>query len=326
MPFFSIIIPVYNAEKYIERCVKSVLVQTFKDWELIIVDDGSTDDSRIVCSKLKQGYSNIRVLYKINGGAASARNLGVKEAIGNYILFIDSDDYWEGEKVLSQLEKQLRDKSCDVCLYGCYDEFADSKIRVKSRGDYEKDVFASKNKGKILTSLVSTNQFPGSCWIMSVKRELLTSNNITFEEKNRAEDIGWILSVVDKSKNFKYINAPIYVYTKGRWDSITGTANLNSVKGVLKTTLNWNRKLKEEKNYEIYQALNSYLAYEFMTAVLLYDKLPKNQKREMKQIYVKSCPNMKRIIEKRTRIACLIYRVFGLTLTSKIFTCIRKTT
>ena len=91
--FISIIVPVYNAEKYIKRCVNSILNQSFKEWELILVDDGSSDNSGQICDDYSRQYNNIMVLHKNNGGVSSARNTGIKNATGKYIMFCDSDDY-----------------------------------------------------------------------------------------------------------------------------------------------------------------------------------------------------------------------------------------
>ena len=116
--------PAYNSEKYISEAVESISNQSYKNWELLIVDDGSTDHSSEICDALSEQNSRIRVIHKENGGAASARNAGVREAGGEYILFLDSDDYWEGDNVLSQIIDQCK-KRPDICLFGCFDEFED---------------------------------------------------------------------------------------------------------------------------------------------------------------------------------------------------------
>ena len=91
----SVIVPVYNIEKYIERCVRSICVQTYKNLEILLVDDGSTDGSGEICERLAKEDERIRVFHKENGGSSSARNLGIREAKGEYLGFIDSDDYIE---------------------------------------------------------------------------------------------------------------------------------------------------------------------------------------------------------------------------------------
>lgn len=94
-PVVSIIVPVYNAEKTLKRCVNSIINQLYKDWELLLVDDGSTDDSSIICDEYAQQDRRIRVFHKQNGGVSSARNVGLDNAIGEWVTFIDSDDWIE---------------------------------------------------------------------------------------------------------------------------------------------------------------------------------------------------------------------------------------
>ena len=92
MPVFSVIIPVYKVEKYISRCIESVLKQSFSDFELLLVNDGSPDKSGIICDEYAKKDQRIKVFHKENGGVSSARNIGIKNACGKYIVFIDSDD------------------------------------------------------------------------------------------------------------------------------------------------------------------------------------------------------------------------------------------
>ena len=93
--FFSIIIPVYKVEKYLNQCVDGVLSQTFKDYEIILVDDGSPDKSPLICDEYSASDSRVRVIHKPNGGLSQARNEGLNIAKGEYVIFLDSDDYWD---------------------------------------------------------------------------------------------------------------------------------------------------------------------------------------------------------------------------------------
>ncbi len=115
-PFFSVILPVYNVETYLERCVNSLLRQKFTDYEIILVDDGSTDNSGRLCDTLAQAYPFIRVIHKENGGLASARNAGMQEAKGQYIWFVDSDD-WIEEDALHSLYHATAEEKPDVTKF-----------------------------------------------------------------------------------------------------------------------------------------------------------------------------------------------------------------
>ena len=113
----SVIVPVFNIEKYIERCVNSVLAQTFEDFELIIIDDGSSDNSGVICDSYKARDSRVKVYHTENLGVSNARNLGIKKSAGRYITFVDGDD-WIARDYLEQLYTQLVKNNCDICICG----------------------------------------------------------------------------------------------------------------------------------------------------------------------------------------------------------------
>ncbi len=324
MPFFSVIIPVYQAEKYIKRSVESVLAQRFSDWELILADDGSKDHSPELCDDFAKKDSRIQVLHKENGGAASARNQGVEAALGDYILFLDSDDYWEGEDFMDILKANLQKHKSDICLYGCMDEFADTHQRVQSRGNYHLELFQKGSKGDILMSLIRTNEFPGSCWIMAAGREFLKKNKITFLEGNRAEDIDWILQVLSKAENLSCIKEPYYIYSKNRNDSVTGTAGIKSIESILDTVQSWSVRLRKENDRKVYTALNSYLIFELLTAVILYGGLTGEEKAKVDSRFRKINIDYSAMAGKKIIIVGFIYRLFGVKKTSKILKLLRK--
>ena len=119
MPYISVVVPVYNAEKNIERCVGSVLKQSFSDWELLLIDDGSMDGSAAICDNFVLQDARIRVFHKENGGASSARNKGMELAKGRYLLFLDSDDYLPGnylEALTGQQELRGEEAFCWTAL------------------------------------------------------------------------------------------------------------------------------------------------------------------------------------------------------------------
>lgn len=110
--FFSVIIPIYNVEDYLEQCVNSVLNQTYKDLEIILVNDGSKDKCPEMCDDFAKKDERILVLHKKNGGLSSARNFGMDHASGKYILFLDSDDYWSEKEALNKLHEELLKVKC----------------------------------------------------------------------------------------------------------------------------------------------------------------------------------------------------------------------
>ena len=124
-PAISVIIPVYNCEKYLTQCIESVLNQTFQDFELILVDDGSHDSSPDICDNFRQKDERIQVIHKPNGGVSSARNEGIKVARGEYITFVDSDDYIE-EEMMEYLYGQAQEHLADIVVSGLLMEYWDN--------------------------------------------------------------------------------------------------------------------------------------------------------------------------------------------------------
>lgn len=172
----SVIIPAYNAARTVRRCIQSVLDQTYTEWEMIIVDDGSKDDTLDIC----QSYDNsrIRVLHKENGGVSSARNMGLKFAQGDYIAFIDSDDFIEAD----YLEHLSQGLGYDIVISGfCYENTPESssfRLKLANR----------ESVGCELSKLINADQlcYP---WGRLFKRSIIEQNHIRFNEKMRfAED------------------------------------------------------------------------------------------------------------------------------------------
>lgn len=126
----SFIVPVYNVESYLFKCIDSLLAQDYNDYEIVLVDDGSPDNCPQICDEYARKYSNIRVVHQTNGGLSAARNAGVVIAKGEYICFVDSDDYWE-PNVLGRLMEQVEREQLDVL------RFDYQKVIINSAGQYE---------------------------------------------------------------------------------------------------------------------------------------------------------------------------------------------
>ena len=135
-PKISVIVPVYNTEKYLQRCIDSILLQSFTDFELLLIDDGSTDSSGTICDKYAEQDSRIRVFHKANGGASSARNIGLDNAIGEWVCFVDSDD---------SLTRDAVEILCTNCNNGADIVIANTANNVIiSGGDWAKALLESK--------------------------------------------------------------------------------------------------------------------------------------------------------------------------------------
>lgn len=110
---FSVIIPAYNVSSYLEGCVQSILKQTFENYEIIIVDDGSTDNTGIIADELSKNYHQVAVIHQSNGGASKARNTGISKSSGDYLLFLDGDDFWSDTQFLDAIATKIKASCSD---------------------------------------------------------------------------------------------------------------------------------------------------------------------------------------------------------------------
>ncbi|MDR1698369.1 MAG: glycosyltransferase [Prevotellaceae bacterium] len=206
---FSIIIPVYNVEKYLEQCLNSVLNQTFTDYEVICVNDGSTDESLTILRRYEKRYQHLKVIDTKNGGTASARNIGLENATGEYIWFVDSDD-WVEKNSLQIFDAQLRNKQLDVlCFNGklIYEE--DKRTEFD---EIQQENFTSGweyyNKYAI-----QGQKFHFVCVVLRVfRREFLMGHNLFFDKNVSFEDNLWIPQVFYYAKNVEVIADYLYFY------------------------------------------------------------------------------------------------------------------
>lgn len=192
----SIIIPVYNSEKYLDKCIISVLNQTFTDFQLILIDDGSTDSSVMICDKYAQMDSRVNVKHIRNGGVSNARNIGIDTACGRYISFIDSDDYIE-EDYIKYLYSSLIDNSAQLvlCPIRAIDDKYNRELKVKSGVTYfdniDKQLFLDLNEQYLLYG--PTNKL--------YLREIIEKNNLRFDTT-----ISYGEDLIFNFTYYKYIN------------------------------------------------------------------------------------------------------------------------
>lgn len=205
-PFFSIITPVYNAEKYIGKCIESVLSQTLPDFELLLVDDGSPDNSGRICDEYAAKDTRIKVFHKENGGVSSARNCGLDNATGNYVIFLDADD-WLTDNALQVCYENIITYNLDLLQF--------SIQGVRDDGKFSESTTFTRNSTATLTPVRYLNAGQvqvcagGSC----IKRDIVEKNNIRFKTNIKlAEDQLFIISSILHSERVKFENITLYNY------------------------------------------------------------------------------------------------------------------
>lgn len=283
-PLFSIILPIYKVEEYLKECVDSILNQNFVDYEIILVDDGSPDKCPEICDKYAENDDRIHVIHKENGGLSSARNRGVEVAQGEYIIFVDSDDYWNDTRALDDLAGKIKERqSVDVVIFNNIEYSCLTGKSIVCNRVYDVALLENSSKEEVLKYVFGNGLFPGGSVVTVTRRQFLEDNNIAFIEGIKAEDIDWLLNVFLNAETFSAVNNAFYVYRKYRSGSITGTADEKSVNDLLYTLVIWTEKLNEKKYETEKDKVLGFLCKHYLCAVLIYDSLPKDQKERCKE-------------------------------------------
>ena len=206
-PSLSIVVPVYNVEQYLHKCVDSILNQTFRDYELILVDDGSTDGSSRICDDYKKIDERIRVFHKENGGLSDARNYGLDHSNGEYIAFVDSDD-WIDSVMYESMMNSIIDNDADISVCGHRVVTVDGRVE-------ETVVF---DEPVLLTGIEATKEIlkdermPSFAWNKLYKRSLF--KDIRFPHGRIYEDIAVIYRYFDMAKRVYVLNEVYYNYLR----------------------------------------------------------------------------------------------------------------
>lgn len=212
----SIIVPVYNVSEYIEKCVESILSQTYKNIEVILVDDGSPDDCPQICDDIATKDGRVKVVHKKNGGLSSARNSGIEIATGDYIAFVDSDDYVFNDYI-ETLVNACIENDCKISACGYFEYYSENYCKtVCGASSYTispeeaiKDIFTMKNEICVVA------------WNKLYAADLFMQHNIRYPEGKIHEDVFTTYKLCALSNKIVYVNKPLYYYVQ-RSGSIMG--------------------------------------------------------------------------------------------------------
>ncbi len=313
----SFILPVYKVEAYLRECVESLTSQTYKDIEIVLVDDGSPDGCPALCDQLATEDERIKVLHKQNGGLSDARNVGLKAASGDYVIFVDSDDLWIGKASLEKLVSLIkRYPKCRFYNFNCQYYYQDTQT-YRKWVSYADELLVPVSGSSAMRSLVASGTLPMSAWLKVIDRQWLSDMKITFKVGQISEDIPWFINLLDKCEKCVFVNDYIYAYRQNRTGSITaigGERSFNSVLDIIKTEL----ELIDKRSFtpEAKDALRSFLAYEYCILLSMLGGLQDAKKRR-KDLY-----SYKWLLQytdnPKVKMANRVYRVFGIRMTARV--------
>lgn len=260
----SVIIPVYKVEKYLKQCVDSVLNQSYQNLEIILVDDGSPDRCPDICDEYQDKDKRVIVIHKENMGLSEARNTGIKIATGEYIIFLDSDDFWDDLYGLERLISRLEAKKVDVLNFS-YKKFYESSLEKKIQFEKIKSMDLRLNsKVEQLEYLTQMSLYIACAWNKLIRTEII-KEGIFFQKDMLSEDIEWCARLLIKAKSFDFVNDPICCYRQ-REGSITHTFVRKSCIDLKDSIIECVQKA-EKSDVSIY--LYRYAAYQLATFIIV---------------------------------------------------------
>lgn len=269
---YSFIVPAYNIEAYISQCVNSILSVDYNDYEVIIVNDGSTDNTLDVIKRYSH-ITSVRFIDKPNGGLSAARNDAILLAQGDYLVFVDGDDIIKTKTFLKTIDSL---PPSDVYCFPYFEYDGKTFVKIKRR-----TVQRTRKQKKLIRSMVKTNNYFAATWTKIVKREFLITNNLFFNA-GLSEDLDWSYRILLFTNKILFVDEPYYAYRINRTSSITNKVKTRFIEGwceIIERCLRYfdEYSLSHDKDDYLTKTLNIYLSnisyLVFMACIRENDKL-----------------------------------------------------
>lgn len=312
-PLISVIIPIYKVELYLQECVDSIRNQTYRNLEIILVDDGSPDNCPKLCDKFAKEDSRIIVIHKPNGGASDARNVGLERSTGKFILFVDGDDWWDNQNGVQELIDQLQSTPQADLIFFQNKVFIHNKYY--SPLQFNPQSINGKDKLTTLNYLLTQSDLSIAAYSKLIRKELLISNNIKFETGLIGEDIDWSFNLYIKANKLYCINSSFYVYRK-HIGSVTASMKRKNFLDLLYIINKWRTIIPElsipQKEKNIYLG---FLCYEYSILLGLLYRADVVTRKELKAQLKPLTYLFQYDINHKTHKVALLYKLFGFNIT-----------
>ena len=310
-------IPVYNVEKYLRECIDSVIAQSYQNKEIILVNDGSTDNSLEICKEYDLKYPYIKLINKKNGGLSDARNVGILNSTGEYILFLDSDDFWDDTNFLVDLVRYIKKNPEIDYIFFRY------KYYLQKRDKYREPVFKIDDKeieGKsgiecldyILSKMRSFHWY---AWAGIVRREFIINNDLFFIKDRLYEDMLWTPQIFIKARLMGFYNKAVYVYRLEREGQITSNVSYKVLEDNIFIATEWykylgNSLINDSLKKDLFTNINLRYFYAIRFAGFLSGK----EKSEIIK-KIKENRNLLKYSSGKSSVIMFLCKVIGFTLT-----------
>ncbi|MFI3208243.1 MAG: glycosyltransferase family 2 protein [Eubacteriales bacterium] len=297
----SVIVPIYKVEQYLEECIESIVNQTYRNIEIILVDDGSPDQCPLICDQWAKADERITVIHQENLGLSEARNAGIRIATGEYLAFIDSDDYYQDLEFLDTIHKHLLAERVDMIQYNRMENIS-YPVRILQCRDFQ----------EVFVMLTDMTMYLVNAWNKVVRRDLIINNGLYFKKDMICEDFDWTYHLVFYIKTVQVMSS-VPIYHRNNPTSIMNNINKKMVKdmlGSLTERVYYIQKMEDEELFQkhlMYMMGKTYLGILWMCSYLSKEEKAYFYKELYDLQWLVSCVNPK--IDKYRR---LIYQVVGM--------------
>lgn len=275
----SVIIPVYKVENYLHQCIGSVLEQTFENIEIILVNDGSPDRCGEICEEYANTDKRIIAIHKENGGLSEARNVGISKASGDYVMFLDGDDFWDDATALMRLAERLEQTNADVLNY-TYKKFFEDRNQYVPYLSQREAMPTYGARDEQLQYLAEHGLYIASACNKLIRRNLL--EGLSFQQGIYSEDIVWCAKLIEKAQSMDFVCENFYCYRQ-RADSIRHTITDKKCNDLVQNILTCLDMAKQAPK-ETQRLLRSYTAFQYGTFFAVQAQAEHSQLRYIEEL------------------------------------------
>lgn len=283
----SVIIPVYNVEKYLPQCINSVLEQSYQNFEIILVNDGSKDTSGAICDNYSKKDSRIKVIHQENAGASAARNTGLKIVSGEYVYFLDGDD-WLERNAFEEMVKSMQKEQTDFVFFDAY-SIDENSGNISKKHYSHKETYKNGKGHEIMKQLLTNKEFHVAPWSMFFRTKFLMQSKIYFEEGIIYEDMLFAYQVFSMAQKVAYVPAYLY-FRRYRENSVMTSKvvqkNFVSAVKVYEQVRDYSEKLTDDRRCDEYIVKCAY------NAINVYDRLSSKDKKTYQDEYIRMKRNI----------------------------------
>ncbi|CUX29283.1 glycosyltransferase family 2 protein [Clostridium sp. C105KSO13] len=314
----SIIVPVYNAGIYFKQCINSILDQTYTNYELILIDDGSNDGSREKCLFYAENNNKVKVLLQNRKGVSAARNKGISNAIGDYLMFMDNDDFYKSNDVFFNVVNCLSQTHPDVLIFGRINFWENGENSEKA-GSVNRNIINTSSKAEALKYCIETDILTRAVWTKAIKRQLVIDCNILFPEGKRNEDTYFTGKLIQYANTFDWCDSATYMYRKGTGKSQSDQkVSYQIVKDLKDVCIEFITNIKESnESNELKEAYYSYIAYPYAVLMMFSGEIKDNRIKQDAMDIKKYAFVLNYDINPYVKVIKKLYKLLGFSFTIK---------